>query len=175
MKDTPTIAGAEDAAGLRVGLVVSVYHETVTAALSQGAIDALVKAGAPAEQIVVIRVPGAFEVPFAARQAAETGRFDALVCLGCIIRGETPHFDYLASAVAHGISTASQETGVPISFGVLTTNTYDEAVERAGAGSDNKGWEAAMAAVQLVNVVRGLIRDNPERDDLGRDDPDNDE
>ena len=162
MRDTPTIAGAEDAAGLRVGLVVSVYHETVTKALSQGAIDALVHAGAPADQIVVIQVPGAFEVPFAARQAAETGRFDALVCLGCIIRGETPHFDYLASAVAHGISTVSQATGVPISFGVLTTNTYDEAVERAGAGSDNKGWEAAMAAVQLVNVVRGLIRNDPE-------------
>ena len=160
MKDTPTIAGAGDAAGLRVGIVVSVYHDEVTGALSQGAIDALGRAGATPAQIVVIQVPGAFEVPFAARQAAETGRFDALVCLGCIIRGETPHFDYLASAVAQGISTASQATGVPMSFGVLTTNTYDEALERAGRGSDNKGWEAAMAAVQLANVVRDLIRDN---------------
>ena len=165
MKDTPTISGAEDAAGLRVGLVVSVYHEAVTAALSHGAIDALVHAGALAEQIVVIRVPGAFEVPFAARQAAQTGRFDALVCLGCIIRGETPHFDHLASAVAHGIGTASQATGVPISFGVLTTNTYEEAVARAGDGSDNKGWEAAMAAVQLANVVRGLTRHDRDRRD----------
>ena len=160
MKDTPIIEGAGDATGLRVGIVVSVYHRVVTAALSQGAVDALVRAGATTDQIVVIRVPGAFEVPFAARQAAQTGRFDALVCLGCIIRGETPHFDYLASAVAHGISTASQATGVPISFGVLTTNTYDEAVERARGGDDNKGWEAAMAAVQLANVLRGLIRDD---------------
>ena len=165
MKDTPTIAGAEDATGLRVGLVVSVYHEAVTAALSRGAVDALVHAGALAEQVVIIRVPGAFEVPFAARQAAQTGRFDTLVCLGCIIRGETPHFDYLASAVAHGIGMASQATGVPISFGVLTTNTYEEAVARAGDGSGNKGWEAAMAAVQLANVVRGLTRDNRNRQD----------
>ena len=165
MKDTPTIAGAEDATRLRVGLVVSVYHEAVTAALSRGAVEALAHAGARAERIVVIRVPGAFEVPFAARQAAETGRFDALVCLGCIIRGETPHFDYLASAVAHGIGTASQATGVPISFGVLTTNTYEEAVARAGDGSDNKGWEAAMAAVQLANVVCGLTRDDPDARD----------
>ena len=163
MKDTPTIAGAEDATGLRIGLVVSVYHETVTEALRQGAVEALGHAGAPADHIVVIRVPGAFEVPFAARQAAETGRFDALVCLGCIIRGETPHFDHLASAVAHGIGTASQGTGVPISFGVLTTNTYEEAVARAGDGSDNKGWEAAMAAVQLANVVRGLTLESQDR------------
>ena len=165
MKDTPTIAGAEDASGLRVGLVVSVYHEAVTTALSDGAIQALVHAGAAADRIVVIRVPGAFEVPFAARQAAETGRFDALVCLGCIIRGETPHFNYLASAVVHGIGTASQATGVPISFGVLTTNTYEEAVARAGDGTDNKGWEAAMAAVRLANVVQDLTRGDRDRRD----------
>jgi 6,7-dimethyl-8-ribityllumazine synthase len=142
-----------------VGLVASVYHEAITTALIHGAVEALLHAGAHADRIVVIRVPGAFEVPFAARQAAETKRFDALVCLGCIIRGETPHFDYLASAVAHGIGMASQATGVPISFGVLTTNTLEEAVARAGDGSDNKGWEAAMAAVQLANVVRDLTDD----------------
>jgi 6,7-dimethyl-8-ribityllumazine synthase len=142
-----------------VGLVASVYHEAITTALIHGAVEALLHAGARADRIVVIRVPGAFEVPFAARQAAETKRFDALVCLGCIIRGETPHFDYLASAVAHGIGMASQATGVPISFGVLTTNTLEEAVARAGDGSDNKGWEAAMAAVQLANVVRDLTDD----------------
>ena len=162
MKDTPTIEGTGDATTLRVGIVVSAYHGAVTAALRDGAIDTLQQAGARADQIIVIRVPGAFEVPFAARQAAETGRFDAIVCLGCIIRGETPHFDYLASAVAHGISTASQATGVPISFGVLTTNTYDEAVARAGRGRDNKGSEAAMAAVHLANVVRGLTGSHDE-------------
>ena len=165
MKDIPTITGADDATALRVGVVVSVYHEAVTDALRRGAVEALVQAGALADRIVVIRVPGAFEVPFAARGAAETGQFDALVCLGCIIRGETPHFNYLASAVAHGIGTASQATGVPISFGVLTTDTYEEAVARAGDGNDNKGWEAAMAAVQLANVVRSLNRDNWDRRD----------
>ena len=165
MKDIPTITGADDATALRVGVVVSVYHEAVTDALRRGAVEALVQAGALADRIVVIRVPGAFEVPFAARRAAETGQFDALVCLGCIIRGETPHFNYLASAVSHGIGTASQATGVPISFGVLTTDTYEEAVARAGDGNDNKGWEAAMAAVQLANVVRSLNRDNRDRRD----------
>ena len=139
---------------------MSLYHESVTAALRQAAIDALVRAGAASDEIVVIRVPGAFEVPLAARKAAESGKFDALVCVGCIIRGETPHFDYLASAVANGISLAAQETGVPIAFGVLTTNSHEEAVERAGVGNDNKGWEAAMAAVQLTNVLQGLTRDN---------------
>jgi len=165
VKDIPTITGADDATALRVGVVVSVYHEAVTDALRRGAVEALVQAGALADRIVVIRVPGAFEVPFAARRAAETGQFDALVCLGCIIRGQTPHFNYLASAVAHGIGTASQATGVPISFGVLTTDTYEEAVARAGDGNDNKGWEAAMAAVQLANVVRSLNRDNWDRRD----------
>jgi len=165
VKDIPTITGADNATALRVGVVVSVYHEAVTDALRRGAVEALVQAGALADRIVVIRVPGAFEVPFAARRAAETGQFDALVCLGCIIRGETPHFNYLASAVAHGIGTASQATGVPISFGVLTTDTYEEAVARAGDGNDNKGWEAAMAAVQLANVVRSLNRDNRDRRD----------
>jgi len=165
VKDTPTIAGADDATALRVGVVVSVYHEAVTDALRRGAVEALAEAGALTDRIVVIRVPGAFEVPFAARRAAETGQFDALVCLGCIIRGETPHFNYLASAVAHGVGTASQATGVPISFGVLTTDTYEEAVARAGDGKDNKGWEAAMAAVQLANVVRSLNRHNWDRRD----------
>ena len=160
MKDISTIHGTEDATGLRVGIVVSVYHESVTESLRRGAIDALVNAGAVSDEIVIIRVPGAFEVPLAARKAAESGKFDALVCVGCIIRGETPHFDYLASAVANGIGSAAQETGVPIAFGVLTTNTYEEAVERAGVGSDNKGWEAAMAAVQLANVLKRLTRDN---------------
>ena len=160
MKDISTIEGAGDATGLRVGIVVSAYHDAITEALKEGAVDALRRAGA--KKVKVIRVSGAFEVPFAARQAAQTGRFDAVVCLGCIVRGETPHFDYIASAVAHGIGTASQATGVPISFGVLTTNTYDEAVARAGSGRDNKGWEAALAAVQLANVVRILTGDDDE-------------
>ena len=160
MRDTPVIEGATDATGLRVGLVVSVYHRAITSALRDGALAALREAGAcdagPGGGVVtVIEVPGAFEIPLAARRAAESGAFDAVVCLGCIIRGQTPHFDYLASAVAHAIATASQATGVPITFGVLTTNTAEEAAARA-TGSSNKGREAALAAVQLANVVSRL-------------------
>ena len=157
MRDTPVIEGATDASGLRLGLVVSVYHRAVTRGLRDGALAALRDAGATGAgtgggAVTVIEVPGAFEIPLAARRAAESGAFDAVVCLGCIIRGETPHFEYLASAVAHAIASASQATGVPITFGVLTTNTAEEAAARA-TGSSNKGREAAMAAVQLANVV----------------------
>ena len=160
MRDTPVIEGATDATGLRVGLVVSAYHRAVTGALRDGALAALRDAGASdtgsgGGAVTVIEVPGAFEIPLAARRAAESGAFDAVVCLGCIIRGQTPHFDYLASAVAHAIATASQATGVPITFGVLTTNTAEEAAARA-TGSSNKGREAALAAVQLANVVSRL-------------------
>ena len=162
MRDTPVIEGATDASRLRVGLVVSAYHRAVTAALRDGALAALRAAGArgaaPGEpgSVTVIEVPGAFEIPLAARRAAESGAFDAVVCLGCLIRGETPHFDYLASAVAHAIATASQATGVPMTFGVLTTNSLDEAAARAEDGPSNKGREAALAAVQLANVIGSL-------------------
>lgn len=159
MRDTPVIEGAADASGLRVGLVVSAYHRAVTGALCDGALAALRDAGPRgADAATVIEVPGAFEIPLAARCAAESGTFDAIVCLGCIIRGETPHFDYLASAVAHAIADAAQATGVPMTFGVLTTNTLDEAVARAGDGAANKGREAALAAVQMANVLGSLQR-----------------
>jgi len=162
MRDTPVIEGATDASGLRVGLVVSAYHRGITGALCDGALAALREAGlrgpgtGGAGSATVIEVPGAFEIPLAARRAAESRRFDAIVCLGCIVRGETPHFDHLASAVAHGIALASQATGVPMTFGVLTTNSLDEAVARAGDGPSNKGREAALAAVQLANVIGSL-------------------
>ena len=162
MRDTPVIEGATDASGLRVGLVVSAYHRGITGALCDGALAALSEAGSRdaetggAGSATVIEVPGAFEIPLAARRAAESGRFDAIVCLGCIVRGETPHFDYLASAVSHAIAMASQATGVPMTFGVLTTNSLDEAVARAGDGPSNKGREAALAAVQLANVIGSL-------------------
>ena len=108
-----------------------------------------------------MRVPGAFEIPIAAQHAAESGAFAAIVCLGCIVRGETPHFDYLASAVAHGITAAAAETGIPMTFGVLTTNSIEEAVERAGEGPSNKGWEAAVAAIEMVGVVAQLGHRHP--------------
>ena len=159
MRDRPRIEGHDDASGLRIAIVMSAYHASVTEGLRDGALAALSRADArPGPDVSVITVPGAFELPLAARRAAESGAFDALVCLGCVVRGETPHFDYIASAVAHGIMTASQETGVPITFGVLTTNTLEEAQARAGEGSSNKGWEAARAAVQLANTLRALPR-----------------
>ena len=157
MKDTPVIVGAADASRLQIALVVSAYHAAITGALRDGAIAALGEAGADiTRSVTVIDAPGAFEIPFAARRAAASGRFDAVVCLGCIVRGETPHFDVLAFSVAHAIAKASQETNIPITFGVLTTNTMAEAEVRA-RGDGNKGREAALAAVQLANVASQLL------------------
>ena len=147
--------------GLRVALIVSRYHASVTDRLRDAARAALRAAGAVDDAVTVVAVPGTFELPLAARHAAESGRFDAIVCLGCVIRGETPHFEFIASAVAHGITAASAETGIPMAFGVLTTNTFDEAVARAGEGPANKGWEAALAAVELAQVCRSLTREGP--------------
>ena len=149
------------ARGLRVALIVSRYHASVTDRLRDAARAALRAAGAVDDAVTVVAVPGTFELPLAARHAAESGRFDAIVCLGCVIRGETPHFEFIASAVAHGITAASAETGIPMAFGVLTTNTFDEAVARAGEGPANKGWEAALAAVELAQVCRSLTREGP--------------
>jgi len=151
-----TIDGSQTAGGLRVALVVSKYHDFVTDKLQQGAIAALEAAQVAPAGITVVKVPGAFEIPTAARLAAETRHFDAVVCLGCLIKGETPHFDFVASAVAHGLVAASGETDVPMSFGVLTTNSAEEALARSGAGPSNKGWEAAVAAIEMATVARAL-------------------
>jgi 6,7-dimethyl-8-ribityllumazine synthase len=142
----------------RFALVVSKYNDFVTDRLQAGALDALREAGVAEGDIMVVRVPGAFEIPIAAQHAAETGRFDAIVCLGCVIRGETPHFEYICSAVAHGLTAAAAATGVPMAFGVLTTNSVEEALARAGSGPDNKGREAALAALEMAAVVAGLTR-----------------
>ena len=146
------------AAGYRFAILVSRFNDTVTGAMREAATAALTEAGAAEGDVEVFDVPGAFELPQAARLAAETGRFDAVVCLGCVIRGETPHFEYISSAVAHGIMAAAGETGVPIAFGVLTTDTQAQAVERAGAGRDNKGWEAAAAGIEMAVLFRSLGR-----------------
>ena len=156
MKDGPSSGGTSDATALRFALVVSMYHAVVTDGLRDGAMAVLREFSASDNDVICVPVPGAFEIPLAARAAADSRRFDAVICLGCIVRGETPHFDFLASAVVNGITRASQDTGVPMTFGVLTTNTYDEAVARAGTGPNNKGREAAEAAVQLVHAVRSL-------------------
>ena len=117
---------------------------------------ALSAAGVRTEDVALLKVPGAFEIPFAARRAAETKQFDAVICLGCLIRGETPHFEFIASAVAYGLTDAAGVTGVPMSFGVLTTNSVEEALARAGEGTSNKGWEAAAAAVEMVKLASQL-------------------
>lgn len=143
-----------DASPFRFAVIVSRFNETVTGSLRDAATAALTEAGAATVQ--VFDVPGAFEIPQAARAAAESGRFDAIVCLGCIIRGETPHFDYIASAVAHGITDAAGETGVPMAFGVLTTDTVAQATARSGPGPDNKGREAAAAAIEMANLYKSL-------------------
>jgi 6,7-dimethyl-8-ribityllumazine synthase len=156
--DATTIQGGGTAAGLRFAIVVSKYHDFITDRLQRGALAALAAAGVASNDIVVIRVPGAFEIPIAAQHAAATGRFGAVVCLGCVIRGETPHFDYICSAVAHGLTNGAAATGVPMAFGVLTTNSVEEAVARAGDGAGNKGHEAAIAAIEMATIVRQLTR-----------------
>jgi 6,7-dimethyl-8-ribityllumazine synthase len=141
---------------LRIAIVQSKYHDFVTDRLHAGAMAALSAAGVRAEDVALLQVPGSFEIPFAARRAAETKQFDAVICLGCLIRGETPHFEFIASAVAHGLTDAAGVTGVPMSFGVLTTNSVEEALARAGEGTSNKGWEAAAAAVEMVKLASQL-------------------
>jgi len=153
-----TIQGAGRAAGLRFALVVSKYNDFVTDRLQVGALAALASAGVASEDITIVRVPGAFEIPLAAQHAAETGRYDAIVCLGCLIRGETSHFEYISSAVSHGLTTAAAATGVPMSFGVLTTHSVEEALARAADGTGNKGHEAAVAAIEMAEIVAQLTR-----------------
>ena len=157
----PTLEGSISAPGLRFALVVSRYNDFVTERLLGGAREALAAAGVADDDIVVLRVPGAYELPIAAQRAAETGRFAAVVALGCLIRGATPHFDYIAGAVSHALAAAAAATGVPIAFGVLTTNSAEEAIERVGPGTANKGWEAAMAGVEMATLLRALDRAEP--------------
>jgi 6,7-dimethyl-8-ribityllumazine synthase len=147
------IEGSQSAKGMRFAVVVSKYNDFVTDRLQAAALAALAAAGVEASNITVLRVPGAFEIPSAARHAATTGGYQAIVCLGCLIRGATPHFEYISSAVSHGLTEAAGATGVPMTFGVLTTNSVEEALERAGEGSSNKGWEAAMAAIEMATLL----------------------
>ena len=151
-----TIQSTGRASGFRFALVVSKYNDFVTDRLQAGALEALTAAGVAPDDLTVVRVPGAYEIPLAAQHAAESGRFDAIVCLGCVIRGETPHFDYICSAVAHGLTNAASATGIPMAFGVLTTNSVEEALARAGDGPGNKGREAAAAAIEMAEVVAQL-------------------
>lgn len=144
---------------MRIALIVSSYHDFVTARLETGARQALRESGLSDADIQTFAVPGAYELAQAAHRVAATGQWQAVVCLGCLIRGETPHFDYIARAAADGIMRAAQDAGVPVTFGVLTTNTAEEALARAGDGAANKGREAALAAVQMASLYARIGRD----------------
>jgi 6,7-dimethyl-8-ribityllumazine synthase len=154
----PILEGTTTAAGLRFAIVVARFNDFVTERLLTGALEALTSAGVASEHVTTLRVPGSFEIPLAAQRAAETGQFDGVVCLGCLIRGATPHFEYIASAVAQGLTHAAAATGVPMAFGVLTTNSAEEALERVQPGTGNKGWEAAMAAIEMATLLARLDR-----------------
>ncbi len=151
-----TIEGRLDAKGLKVGILVSRFNSFIGERLVEGAVDALLRHGADRENLVVVRVPGAFEIPPTAKKMAETGRYDAVVCLGAVIRGATPHFDYVSAEVSKGIATVSMSAGIPVTFGVLTTDTLEQAIERAGSKAGNKGFDAAMAAIEMANLYQAL-------------------
>ena len=150
------IEGNLDARGQKFGVVVSRFNSFISERLLEGAIDSLVRHGADDDDIHVARVPGAFEIPLTAKKMAESGKYDALICLGAVIRGSTPHFDYVASEVSKGVASVSLESGVPVIFGVLTTDTIEQAVERAGTKAGNKGFEAAVTAIETVNLLKAI-------------------
>ena len=151
----PTVhEGRLNAEGFRFGIVASRWNEFISGRLVDGALDALKRLGATQDQVAVYRVPGAFEIPLLALRLAKSHKFDSIICLGTIIRGQTPHFDYIANEVAKGISQAGLETGIPVVFGIVTADTVDQAIDRAGVKLGNKGFEAAMTAVELVNLYK---------------------
>jgi 6,7-dimethyl-8-ribityllumazine synthase len=150
------LEGRLDAKGLKIGILVSRFNSFISERLVDGAVDALLRHGADQDNLVVVRVPGAFEIPPAARKMASSGRYDALICLGAVIRGATPHFDYVSAEVSKGIAAVSMEAGIPVTFGVLTTDTLEQAIERAGSKAGNKGFDAAMAAIEMANLYQSM-------------------
>jgi 6,7-dimethyl-8-ribityllumazine synthase len=153
-----TLQGQLEGKGIRVALVVSRFNELVTGRLLAGAQDCLERHGCAEKDHTVVRVPGSWELPLAANRLAVTKRFDAIIALGALVRGETPHFDFLAAQVARGMAEVGMRSGIPVIFGVLTTETVEQALDRAGAKTGNKGWDAAMSAIEMVNLFRGLDR-----------------
>src|SRR6476661_545313 len=147
-----TVAGKLDATGLRFGIVVSRFNEFITDRLLRSAHDGLVRSGAKEKDIHIVRVPGSFEIPSAARTLAETNKYDAIICLGCLIRGDTAHYDVIVNEVTRGIGQSAQDTGVPHAFGVLTCENLEQAIDRAGLKMGNKGFEAALAAIEMANL-----------------------
>lgn len=156
MPEPTLIEGEARADSLRVAIVATRYNSPIVDRLRQGAIDALLERGARAADLAVILVPGAFELPLAVRKAADSGRYDAIVALATVVRGETPHFDFVAGECAAGISRAMSDTGVPVGFGVLTVESFEQAIERSGGNVGNKGAEAALAAIEMAALIRRL-------------------
>jgi 6,7-dimethyl-8-ribityllumazine synthase len=150
------VRGGLSAAGLRIGVVASQFNNFITDRLLAGALDALQQAGATEEQIQILRVPGSFELPIAAKKLAASGRFDSIICIGCVLRGETSHYDVVVSETARGIQLAQLDTGVPLIFCVLTCDTLEQAIDRAGLKSGNKGYEAGFAAIEMAQLVRKI-------------------
>lgn len=150
------IEGKILAKGMRFGIVASRFNDFISAKLIEGALDALTRAGADEKDITIAKVPGAFEIPLAAKRMARTGKVDAVICLGAVIRGATPHFEYISAEVSKGIATVALETEVPVVFGVITTDTIEQAIERAGTKSGNKGFDAALSAVEMVDLFRKM-------------------
>jgi 6,7-dimethyl-8-ribityllumazine synthase len=152
-----TVAGNLNAQGLRFAIVVSRFNEFITDRLLLSAYDGLVRSGANEKDIEIVRVPGAFEIPSAARTLAETKKYDAIICLGCLLRGDTAHYDVIVNEVTRGIGQSAQETGVPHAFGVLTCDTLEQAIDRAGLKMGNKGFEAAMAAIEMADLKKAIV------------------
>ena len=150
------VSGGLTASGLRFGIVVSRFNSFITDRLLAAALDALERAGAKSESVDVVRVPGAFELPLAAKKLAATGRYDALVAIGCVLRGETTHYDYVCSETARGLQLAQMDTGLPIIFCVLTCDTLEQAIDRAGLKGGNKGFEAGLAAIEMARLSRQI-------------------
>jgi len=150
------IEGKIVATGMRFGIVASRFNDFISAKLIEGALDALTRAGADEKDITIVKVPGAFEIPLAAKRMARSGKVDAVICLGAVIRGATPHFEYISAEVSKGIATVALETEVPVVFGVITTDTIEQAIERAGTKSGNKGFDAALSAVEMVDLFRKM-------------------
>jgi len=150
------IEGKLSGEGHKFALVVSRFNDFITEKLVGGALDALIRTGVDTADIDVVKVPGAFEIPLLAKKMAGGGRYDAIICLGAVIRGATPHFDYVAAEVSKGVAQASLDSGVPVIFGVVTTDTIEQAIERAGTKAGNKGWDSAMAAVEMVNLMEAV-------------------
>ena len=151
-----TLEGKLSAAGFKFAIVVSRFNDFICSRLVEGAMDALKRHGAGEKDVLVVKVPGAFEIPVMAKKLAASGRYDALICLGAVIRGATPHFDYVAAEVSKGVANVALESDVPVTFGVLTTDNLEQAIERAGSKSGNKGYEAAVAAMEMTSLFKDI-------------------